>query len=107
MGPAAYAAGEFAAGELSQWETRLEHDSVERLHALLPADANLACDPEYLVERNFVPEGILNVAASRKADLIVMGVNAASAARLSSHFPWNVAHEVICRAGCPVLTVRE
>jgi nucleotide-binding universal stress UspA family protein len=105
IGTAAYAAGEFAASELAQWESRVEEDSTKKLRALIPGDARLSAEPEYVISRNFVPEGILGVAATHKADLIVMGVNKASSPRLASHLPWSVAHEVICRANCPVLTV--
>jgi nucleotide-binding universal stress UspA family protein len=107
VGTAAYAAGEFAASEVAEWESRIQEDSGDNLRKLVPPDVQLAQAPEYVVSRNFVPDGILGIAAIHHAELIVMGVNQRSSPRLASHFPWSVAHEVICRANRPVLTVRE
>jgi nucleotide-binding universal stress UspA family protein len=46
---------------------------------------------------------ILEVAKQTGAGLIVMGANR----RTSSHKPWATAHQVVCHAECPVLTVRS
>jgi nucleotide-binding universal stress UspA family protein len=51
--------------------------------------------------------GAENAISELKADLIVMGVNQAASARASAHLPWAIAHEVVCHAKCPVLTVRS
>jgi len=106
VGTAAYAAGEFAASELAQWEFRMQEDSEEKLRKLVPRDAALAQAPEYVISRNFVPDGILGMAETHNADLIVMGVNPTSSPRLRSHFPWSLDFAVICQADCPVLTVK-
>ncbi|MGC2197061.1 MAG: universal stress protein [Terriglobales bacterium] len=82
------------------------HKTLERL-AELVAESGLSCAPECLAPFGFVPQGILNVAAEQKADLIVMGVKYATFGRGSSHMSWTIAHEVVCRAKCPVLTVRN
>lgn len=103
---AAFGASEYAANELIQWEAQVQEESAKKLRDLIPRDAALACEPEYVVGTNFVPDGILRTAETHKPDLIVMGVNAAGSARLASHFPWDLTHEVMCRANCPVLTIR-
>jgi nucleotide-binding universal stress UspA family protein len=46
---------------------------------------------------------ILKVAQETGADLIVMGAHRGT----SSHRPWATAHQVVCHAECPVLTVRS
>ena len=53
-------------------------------------------------------EGILEVAREREANLIVLGVRESSAgsAKLATHLPWTTVHEIVCQAGCPVLTVK-
>jgi nucleotide-binding universal stress UspA family protein len=81
---------------------------TKQLRDLLPSNSGLKCSVKHLVEFHFVPEGILDVARVCKADIIVMGVKQSSinAPRLAGHVPWAVAHEVVCRAACPVLTVR-
>ncbi len=78
-----------------------------RLEDLIPPDANLPSHPEFLVDFDFAPDAIVRTAVVSDADLIVMGVNQAASARASAHLPWATAHEVVCHAKCPVLTVRS
>jgi len=82
--------------------------ALQQLRNLLPSDSGLKCKAEHLVEFHFAPEGILNAARAREADLIVMGVkrSGTNASRLASHMPWAIAYEVVCQAACPVLTIR-
>jgi nucleotide-binding universal stress UspA family protein len=75
------------------------------LEELLPPDARDWCRPEFAIHFEFPAEGVLNLAESRQADLIVMGVPK-GAAIASAHLPWAIAYEVVCHATCPVLTVR-
>ena len=82
-------------------------DALERLKKLIPPDLNLTSPPEFLVGFDSVAEEIVKNAADSRTDLIVMGVNRAAFARASAHLPWATAHEVVCHAKCPVLTVRD
>jgi nucleotide-binding universal stress UspA family protein len=77
---------------------------IERLKALVPAEADLWCTPRYEVEFGSPADGILKVADEYKADLIVMGVRHPDFS--FSHLPPATAYKVVCRAHCPVLTVR-
>lgn len=90
-----------------EWREATRQKTVELLKQLIPADANLPCDPEFVVACDLLPRGILNAAEERQADLIVMGVNPTMFVRTSTHIPWAVAHEVVQHAKCPVLTVRS
>jgi len=81
--------------------------TLDRLRKLMPPEANLPSDPEFLVGFDFVPDAILKIAADSEADLIVVGVNQSAWARVSAHLPWATAYEVVCHARCPVLTVRS
>lgn len=81
-----------------------EGEIRDRLRALVPAEAELWCTPNYAVEYGSPSEVILKMAAERKADLIVLGVRQPSYA--FSHLPPATAYKVVCRAHCPVLTVR-
>ena len=88
-----------------------QHDEVkeracQRLKALVPIDAAAWCEPEYLVRFEFPADGILQVAEERNADLVVMGVHQTGSPRFSAHVPLTVASEIVCRAHCPVLTVK-
>jgi nucleotide-binding universal stress UspA family protein len=81
---------------------------MKQLRNLLPSNSGLKCKVEHLVEFHFAPEGITELATERDVDVIVMGVRESgmNAPRLAAHMPWAIAHEVVCRAKCPVLTVR-
>jgi nucleotide-binding universal stress UspA family protein len=82
--------------------------SKTRLASLLPPEAGLWCQPDYVVERGEVAEKILDVAKNRKADLIVLGVHRPSGIPgAATHLPIATAHKVVCHANCPVLTVRD
>ena len=77
------------------------------LRKLIPVEAEKWCVPEVLVERGRPAEKILDVAARRRAQLIVMGVRKQSGfPGAATHLPISVAHEVVSKAHCPVLTVR-
>lgn len=63
--------------------------------------------PEAIVEMGSPANVIVEAAEKVTADLIVIGARGAgSLARLASHFG-SVAHQIVCRAPCPVLTVRR
>ena len=77
-----------------------------RLRELVPQRVDLVSEPEIIVELGSPAKVILKAADDTASDLIVIGARGAGAfARLSSHFG-SVAHKVVCRATCPVLTVR-
>ena len=75
-----------------------------RLGELIPPEPKLRYEPETVVEVGPVADHILGVAGELSADIIVMGVRGAGAsAQRASHFG-SIAHEVISRSLCPVLT---
>lgn len=79
--------------------------ALEKMNALL-RDVHVEQHPvEFVVEFQYAPDAILQAADAYRADLIVMGVKAAANVS-ASHAPWATAHEVMCSATCPVLTVR-
>jgi nucleotide-binding universal stress UspA family protein len=78
-----------------------------RLRELVPLRVDLAATPDIIVEMGSPAEVILKAADDTASDLIVIGARGAGAlARLASHFG-SVAHKIVCRAVCPVLTVRS
>jgi len=107
LGPAAYGPSAYAAEEFTKWQRTMRDESLSKLKELLPPNAKLAAEPEYLAGMDFLPEGILDAAAQHGIELIVMGVNRTSVPRVAAHMPWALSHEVICHAKCPVLTVRN
>ena len=78
-----------------------------RMHALIPPDAELWCEPNALIEIGRPAEQILNVARSRRSQLIVLGVKTAEDFAATARAPWAVAHKIISAAECPVFTVRR
>jgi nucleotide-binding universal stress UspA family protein len=72
----------------------------KRLEDLIPPDAKDWCRPSAVVSFEFPAEGILHLAETQSADLIVMGVHK-RAPRAAAHLPWAIAYEVVChdRAG--------
>jgi nucleotide-binding universal stress UspA family protein len=97
----------YAGTNLVEQQEAAKAQYLARLRSLIPGDVELPFDPEFLVEFDFAPEAIVKIATDSQADLIVMGVNQSAWARASAHLPWATAHEVVCHARCPVLTVRS
>jgi nucleotide-binding universal stress UspA family protein len=62
---------------------------------------------ELMVEFGARDDRILDVAAHRRAELIVFGLNCSTGlrARITAHLPGNTIYNVISQARCPVLTV--
>jgi len=82
-------------------------DAMHTLLELVPADAELWCRPEPVVQYGAAGERILMEAKGRNADLIVLGVkSAAGRMRVSTRLSRSVAYQVVANAPCPVLTVR-
>ncbi len=79
-------------------------DATKRLQEMLAAYPPLPVEPEIVVLNGSVAEAVVHAAAERKTAMIVMGVRHKGA--LATHFPWSIADAIVCRAHCPVLTVR-
>jgi nucleotide-binding universal stress UspA family protein len=84
-----------------------------RLRELVPAEAESWCAVECLVEfgGQFTSpspgERILEIAANRGVDLIVLGVRATRGALSPvTHLAYTTAQHIVAHATCPVLTVR-
>lgn len=78
---------------------------IERLRGLVPPEAELWCEPEFVVQFGAPAEEILKAAEERRGDLIVLGVR--QPARAFTHPRAATAYQVVCQAPCPVLTVRS
>jgi len=81
-------------------------ESLSRLRGLIPPSAVMAYSIETVLEFGPAFERILKVAQDREVDLIVLGARSAELAG-TSRLPWSTAHEVIAKAHCPVLTLRD
>lgn len=83
-------------------------EMIQRLYDTVPPHAELSIPPEVAVEYGDPAEKIIEAAAQRSADLIVLGVKSARGhLGPATHLEHATAHEVLARGTCPVLTVRE
>ncbi len=81
--------------------------SLRRLEELTLQNVQLTLRPEFLVEFGSPTEKILQAADVLKADAIILGLHRSTHIDTKSHMPWATAYEVVCGAGCSVLTVRN
>jgi nucleotide-binding universal stress UspA family protein len=81
--------------------------TMRLLRDLVPAEAELWCKPEHVVEYGPPAENILKVAERRHAHLIVLGVRKPEGnLGLATHFTRATTYKIVSQANCPVLTVR-
>jgi nucleotide-binding universal stress UspA family protein len=90
----------------SQYQESDEASAREQLRTLMPGEAEVWCEPEFVARFEFPVDGILRLAEERDVDLIVMGVRKSSETAMQAHLPWPIASQVVAQAKCPVLTVR-
>lgn len=94
-------------GELVVWSD-VEKSAKKVLRSLVPDEAEAWCKAEFFVERGDAAERILDLANLRESDLIVLGTQAETGMRgAATHLPIAIAHRIVSRASCPVLTVRH
>jgi len=119
--PASLAAGRVAVALAREFEARLTlmhviedysnleerpgplQSGAEQLQQIVPKDALLAYAPETVLEFGLAAQCIIDAAAEREADLIVLGAHPVSG---TTRVPWSTVHRVVAQATCPVLTVR-
>lgn len=89
--------GEFVPADLAQTK-------VAKLHKLVSQEAELWCEPRYVVEQGTPADKILEVANRQHADLIVLGAQPSK--WIATHLNAGTVHKVVAQARCPVLTVR-
>jgi len=84
-----------------------KESTMRRLQSLVPAGAELWCEPRCRVEQGQAAEKIMEVAIALGADLIVLGVRRPQGGLgATTHLLQSIAHQVVTSAQCPVLTVR-
>ncbi|MGH9773912.1 MAG: universal stress protein [Candidatus Acidiferrales bacterium] len=87
--------------------TELVESSTRLLRKLVPPEADLWCEPRFVVERGAAAQKILEAARHKEADLIILGVRRPHGVPgAATHLPIATAHKVVSHAPCPVLTVR-
>ena len=86
---------------------RYIESTVRMLQHQVPKGLSDDCHLSYEVSQGIPPDEILKAAKERNSDLIVLGVRPAPGRLgLATHLARPTAHRVVCKAACPVLTVR-
>ena len=81
--------------------------ALRKLQELIPKDTGPQHDPEVLAQFGVPADSMLQTAAEREIDLIVLGARPASShMKAATHLGTGVLHRIIVGASCPVLTVR-
>jgi nucleotide-binding universal stress UspA family protein len=70
---------------------------------LVPPELPMLCR---IVEGGVAANKIIEIAAGKQADLIILGVHPPRPLHADTHLPMTTAHKVVLQAPCPVLTVR-
>ena len=83
-----------------------KNERLARLRTLIASDVKLASEPLFFVESGSAPERILEKAMAWKANLIVLGLRHVEE-RSRGETTWAKAYEIVSKASCPVLAVRE
>lgn len=99
--------GWYSGSEVALMRENARQACVRRLDQLVPRDQEVPVEIEFAVHFGIPSEKILQIALNRGADLIILGLCRPSLASTVSHMPRATAYEVVCGAGCPVLTVRQ
>jgi nucleotide-binding universal stress UspA family protein len=98
--------GWYSASEIMLMRENARQACVRRLEQSMPREEETPIESAFVVQFGIPSEKILQVALDKSVDLIILGLRRASLAGTISHMPWATAYEVVCGAGCPVLTVR-
>ena len=91
----------------SLYRATLNFATMRRLRQLVPEEAALECEPDFIVGFGSVAEIINNRAKEDQSDLIILGGRSAIHPRRGTHQFGAVTHKVISDAPCAVLSVPE
>lgn len=91
--------------DVPEYRRHLEEAARERVEALITEEARVWCKPVTKIGYGKPYREILQVAESERADLIVIGVRGRNALDMTVF--GSTANQVVRRASCPVLTLRQ
>jgi len=104
--PIRQASGRYGVSEVLLTRENARMACVRRLEQSVSWDEQEQIEIEFLVQIGTPTEIILQVALERRVDLIILGLRRAPFVGVLAHRPWPTAYEIVCGAGCPVLTLR-
>jgi nucleotide-binding universal stress UspA family protein len=97
----------YAADDVMEMREDARISSIRRMEEVVLHSAEPAIKPEFLVKFGPASVQILQTAKKFDVDTIIMGLRRSAHAGTATHLPWTTAYEVVCGAGCPVLTLRN
>ena len=80
-------------------------DAYQKLGKIVPDDAKNWCKPRLVVEVGDPVKEVLGYAETERPDLIVLGLPPGK--KFNGHFRTGVTYNLVARAPCPVLTLRD
>lgn len=101
--------GWYTSEDVRQMREHARMAILRRLEQLVPAEveSEAPLETEYIVQFGVPSEKILQVALNQQADLIIIGLHRSTLEGTVSHMPGATSYEIMCGAGCPVLTIRH
>lgn len=91
--------------DVPEYRRQREEQTRQQLEALVSADERSWCQPTTMLSYGKPYERILGIAENEEADLIVMGVHGRNA--IDMMLFGSTTNQVVRRAVCPVLTLRQ
>lgn len=93
-------------GGLIRRREEAQSASQKQFEQLICHNVSAATKLQFLIKFGIPIEEIVQACLTLKADLLILGLHHAAHAAAASHLPWR-AHEIVCSASCPVLTVKD
>jgi nucleotide-binding universal stress UspA family protein len=105
--PTTQISGWYTSSEIMSRRETARMTCVRWLEQLVPCDEETPIDAEFVVQFGMPSEKIVQVALDKRVELIILGLRRKPLAGTISHKPWATAYEIVCGAGCPVLSKRS
>ena len=94
-------------GDLTEMRLKAELAAQKQFQQLIIPNVPAATKLEFKVSFGIPAEQVLQACHTLKVDLLILGLHSVRHAETLSHIPWVRAHEIVCGANCPVLTMKD
>jgi nucleotide-binding universal stress UspA family protein len=93
-------------GDLNRRREEAQSASQKQFDQLICHNVPAATKLQFLIKFGLPVEEIVQACRTLNADLLILGLHHAKHAAAASHLAWK-AHDIVCTASCPVLTVKD
>ena len=94
-------------GDLTEMRREAQLAAEKQFQQLIIPNVPAAAKLDFKVSFGIPAEQILQACHTLKVDLLILGLPSVRHAETLSHIPWLSAHEIVCGASCPVLTMKD